>query len=102
MDIEKMKSLMAKKGVVLVEFFATWCPHCQRMAPVVQDIEALVEGRASVVTFDIDKNQELAEELQVESLPTFLLYRDGREIWRATGEMDGNIIVEHIQEALTE
>ncbi len=102
MDIEKMKSLMAKKGVVLVEFFATWCPHCQRMAPVVQDIEALVEGRASVVTFDIDKNQELAEELQVESLPTFLLYRDGREVWRATGEMDGNIIVEHIQEALTE
>lgn len=102
MDIEKMKSLMAKKGVVLVEFFATWCPHCQRMAPVVQDIEALVEGRASVVTFDIDKNQELAEELQVESLPTFLLYRDGREIWRATGEMDGNIIVEHIQEALAE
>ena len=97
-----MKSLMAKKGVVLVEFFATWCPHCQRMAPVVQDIEALVEGRASVVTFDIDKNQELAEELQVESLPTFLLYRDGREVWRATGEMDGNIIVEHIQEALTE
>ncbi|MGM9821524.1 MAG: thioredoxin family protein [Muribaculaceae bacterium] len=102
MDIEKMKSLMAKKGVVLVEFFATWCPHCQRMAPVVQDIEALVEGRASVVTFDIDKNQELAEELQVESLPSFLLYRDGREVWRATGEMDGNIIVEHIQEALTE
>ncbi|MDY3857488.1 MAG: thioredoxin family protein [Muribaculaceae bacterium] len=102
MDIEKMKSLMAKKGVVLVEFFATWCPHCQRMAPVVQDIEALVEGRASVVTFDIDKNQELAEELQVESLPTFLLYRDGREVWRATGEMDGNIIVEHIQEALAE
>lgn len=102
MDIEKMKSLMAKKGVVLVEFFATWCPHCQRMAPVVQDIEALVEGRASVVTFDIDKNQELAEELQVESLPTFLLYRDGGEIWRATGEMDGNIIVEHIQEALAE
>lgn len=102
MDIEKMKSLMAKKGVVLVEFFATWCPHCQRMAPVVQDIEALVEGRASVVTFDIDKNQELAEELQVESLPTFLLYRDGREVWRATGEMDGNIIVEHIQEALTD
>lgn len=102
MDIENMKSLMAKKGVVLVEFFATWCPHCQRMAPVVQDIEALVEGRASVVTFDIDKNQELAEELQVESLPTFLLYRDGREVWRATGEMDGNIIVEHIQEALTE
>ena len=102
MDIEKMKSLMAKKGVVLVEFFATWCPHCQRMAPVVQDIEALVEGRASVVTFDIDKHQELAEELQVESLPTFLLYRDGREVWRATGEMDGNIIVEHIQEALTE
>lgn len=100
MDINKLKDLLGKKGVALVEFYASWCPHCHRMMPVVDDIRALMDGQAEVYQFDIDENSELANELGVTSVPTFIVYRDDRETWRASGEMDGNIIVSHIQEAL--
>lgn len=97
MDTEKINQLKEDKGVVLVEFYASWCPHCQRMMPIVDDVRALLEGRANVYQFDIDENQELAQELDVQSIPTFIIYKDGEEMWRASGEMDGNILIDHVQ-----
>lgn len=96
-DYQKLKD---DNGVVLVEFYASWCPHCQRMMPVVADIKQLFEGQATVYQFDIDENQELASELDVQSIPTFILYKSGEELWRASGEMDGSVIASHIQSAL--
>ena len=75
--------------VVLVEFFASWCPHCQRMMPVVAEVKEKLGDRASVYQFDIDKYQELTEENDVESYPTFIIYKDGQEVWRQAGEMPG-------------
>ena len=82
-------NIINSSKVVMVEFFATWCPHCQRMMPVVEQIKELLDGRADIYQFDIDKNQEAADSLNVESLPTFIVYRDGKEVWRQSGEMDG-------------
>ena len=100
MDREKINQLNNDKGTVLVEFFASWCPHCQRMMPVVDDLRALFDGRANVYQFDIDENQELAGELGVESIPTFIVYRGGEEMWRGSGEMDGNVIAGKIESNL--
>lgn len=86
--------------VVMVEFFATWCPHCQRMMPVVEQIKELLDGRADIYQFDIDKNQEAADSLDVESLPTFIVYRDGKKVWRQSGEMDGQILLSKIESYL--
>ena len=82
-----IKDLMNSKGVVLVEFFATWCPHCQRMMPIVADVKQKLEGKAQVVQLDIDKNQALADELGVEGVPTFIVYKDDKEVDRTSGEM---------------
>ena len=74
--------------LVLVEFFAAWCPHCQRMMPVVREAEEDLDGVAAVFQFDIDKNRDLAEGLGVETIPTFIVYKDGEEMWRRSGEID--------------
>ena len=76
--------------VVLVEFFASWCPHCQRMMPVVEEVKEKLGDKASVYQFDIDKYQRLTEENGVESYPTFIVYKDGKEVWRQAGEMPGD------------
>lgn len=86
------------KGTVLVEFYATWCPHCHRMMPIVAQIKELLAGQVKVVQYDIDKNTELANELGVKSIPTFIIYKDNEEMWRRTGEMDGDVLLATIQQ----
>ena len=76
--------------VVLVEFFASWCPHCQRMMPIVAEVKEKLGNRASVYQFDVDKYQALTEENDVEAYPTFIVYKDGQEVWRSSGEMPGD------------
>lgn len=83
--------------VVMVEFFATWCPHCQKMMPVVAQIKELLGDATPVVQLDIDQNQALAQEAGVSGVPTFIIYKNGEEVWRHSGEIDGNDLLAKIQ-----
>lgn len=88
--------LINSNPVVLVEFYATWCPHCRRMMPVVDDVRQLVDGQAKIYQLDIDQNNDIADDAGVKSVPTFIIYRDGKETWRSSGEIDGNVLYEKI------
>ncbi len=83
--------------VVLVEFFASWCPHCKKMMPIVAQIKELLSGQAEVYQFDIDENQQLADQEKVESIPTFIVYKGGQEMWRQSGEMPADVLLAHVQ-----
>lgn len=89
-----------QQGTVLVEFFATWCGHCARMEPIVEQLEQLLAGKAKVVQLDIDKFQSAASEAGVNATPTFILYKDGREMWRHAGEIDGELLLSKVESAL--
>lgn len=91
------KDFINRTGTMLIEFYATWCPHCRRMMPVVAEVKELLGDMAEVSQFDIDKNQEAAGEAGVESVPTFIIYRNGREQWRHSGEIDGQVLLAHVQ-----
>ncbi|MBD5314187.1 MAG: thioredoxin family protein [Duncaniella sp.] len=79
--------------VVLVEFYASWCPHCQRMMPVVAQVKELLDGKVPVFQYDIDKETAAADEAGVRSIPTFIIYDDGVEQWRHSGEIDGEVLL---------
>lgn len=100
MDVDKLNRLKDETGMVLVEFYATWCPHCQRMMPIVEDVKNQVEGHATVYQFDIDKNQELADTLNVQSIPTFIIYDNGEEKWRFSGETTEDNLLMHLNTVL--
>ena len=85
--------------VVLVEFFATWCPHCQRMMPVVADIRDQLDSKVNVFQYDIDQNEDLASANSVETVPTFIVYRDGNEVWRNSGEMAEATLLTKLRDA---
>lgn len=98
--MKTLDELLRSENVTLVEFYASWCPHCQAMMPVVADVKALLEGRAAVAQYDIDESRELADELGVQSIPTFIVFAGGKEAWRSTGEMDGNALLQHVERYL--
>lgn len=87
---------LSSAPVVLVEFYASWCPHCQRMMPIVAQIKELL-GDVPVVQLDIDQNDAAANAAEVESVPTFIVYKDGSEVWRHSGEIDGNDLLAKVQ-----
>ena len=84
--------------VVLVEFYASWCPHCKRMMPVVEPVKELLAGKVNVYQFDIDENEELSDREGVKTIPTFIIYRDGKEQWRQSGEMDGQVLLSKVEQ----
>lgn len=86
--------------VTLVEFYASWCPHCQRMMPFVAEIKEKLTGKVDVYQFDIDKYKELTDAENVESYPTFIIYKNGKEVWREAGEMDPNVLLAKIESYL--
>lgn len=90
-------TLINSAPLVMVEFYATWCPHCQRMMPVIAQIRELVGDNAQIYQLDIDRNQETASEVGVEATPTFIIYRSGEPVWRYAGEIDGNILLQKLE-----
>lgn len=86
--------------VVLVEFYASWCPHCRKMMPIVSQIKELLAGKADVYQFDIDENSELADSNGVNSVPTFIVYNNGEEKWRQSGEMEADVLLAHVEKYL--
>lgn len=85
------------KPVVLVEFYADWCQHCRRMMPVMEEIKELLDGQVDVYQLDIDANRRLADVEEINSTPTFIIYKDGKAVWRESGEMDGQVLLSRIQ-----
>ena len=86
--------------VVMVEFFATWCPHCQRMMPIVEQIKELLAGQVDIYQLDIDKDTQEANAVGADSIPTFIVYRNGEEVWRESGEIDGQVLLSKIESFL--
>lgn len=73
----KEKVLEADKPV-LVDFFATWCGPCKRVAPVIEEIEKELEGSAYVYKVDIDQSPDIAASFMVSSVPTIIAFKDGK------------------------
>ena len=73
------------QGVVLVDFNAPWCAPCRVQAPVIEEIAADFEGKAVIVDVNIDNNINFAKRYGVHSIPTIILFKDGKEILRFVG-----------------
>lgn len=89
--------LITSQPLVLVEFFATWCGHCKAMEPVVQQVTEILEGKCKVQQLDVDLNQEVCDKEKISGTPTFILYKNGKEVWRQSGEMPGSELLEAVE-----
>lgn len=70
---------------VLVDFWATWCAPCRALAPTIDKLAQQYDGRAKVVKLDVDKAPDIASEYSVRSIPTVIVFHQGKEAGRWVG-----------------
>lgn len=81
---------------VIVDFYADWCGPCKMMSPIIDEIAKEINGKAKVGKINVDENQELAMEYQVMSIPTIIIFKDGKEYKRLVGLRDKKEILSEI------
>jgi thioredoxin len=85
---------------VLVDFYATWCGPCQLMVPILNEVSETLKDIIAVVKIDTEKYPSLANKYQIEALPTFILFKDGKLWDRFEGALPANQLVERIENSL--
>jgi len=89
------------KGVVVVDFWAAWCPPCLAMAPMFEKMAAKFEGRAKFCKFDVQKNEKIPSQYGIMNIPTIIIFKDGKESETLVGLQDERTFPAVIEKAIS-
>ncbi len=96
----ELKKFIHKNHAVVIKFFASWCGACTNMKPLDEIMQQKFNTRVSFALIDIDQTKEVAEENQIKGVPTYIFFRQGKEVARQTGSMDEKTYTEKLQALL--
>lgn len=87
-------------GVVLVDFFATWCGPCKMLTPVLEELSEELAGKMQIVKVDVDQSGDLAMRFGIMSVPTMLIFKNGEAVGSLQGYMPKQQLLEKLQQYL--
>ena len=97
--MDNFTSIINSDSPILVDFFATWCGPCQMLAPILQAVKEDLGDSIKIIKVDVDKNQSLLSkpQFQVKGVPTLMLFKQGKMLWRQSGVVPKDEIIRTIK-----
>lgn len=92
-------NIIQSHPTVLVDFYATWCGPCKTLGPILDEVKDELEDAVKIIKIDVDKNQPLATKYQVRGVPTMILYKEGKQVWRQSGVVQKADLIKTIKTA---
>ncbi len=89
-----------KDGVVVIDFFATWCGPCRMMSPILEDCQETLGEKAKIYKVDVDESQNLARKFGIVSIPTIIVFVNGEEVEKHIGLWNKDDLVETVEKYL--
>ncbi len=96
-----INSLINGNKPLVIDFFAEWCGPCKLMTPVLQEVKARIGDRATILKMDIDKNPDFAHQYHIQAVPTLLMIKEGKVIWRKSGVVPAREILAHLDSVIS-
>ena len=96
--MENFNELIQSTKPVLVDFYAEWCGPCQIMKPRILDVAERIGDDAKVIQIDIDKEKELATRFRIQSVPTLIIFKNGKQQWRQSGVISAHALMQLLKE----
>ncbi|MBN1253591.1 MAG: thioredoxin [Bacteroidales bacterium] len=92
--MSKFLDLINSETPVLIDFSAEWCAPCKALAPILKDVRNTLGDKVRIIKIDVDKNPIIAQNLQISSVPTIMIYKNGQQKFRQSGVIPANQIVQ--------
>ncbi|SFB74182.1 thioredoxin [Zunongwangia mangrovi] len=89
--------IITDENPVLIDFYADWCGPCKTLAPILKEVKTELGENIKIIKIDVDKNQQLAAKYQVRGVPTMMLFKNGAQLWRQSGVLQKQDIINIIK-----
>ena len=86
----KFESLIHDVRPVVVDFHAVWCSPCKMQSPILKEVATELGDKIRVIKIDVDRNNEIASKHNVQSVPTLIIFKNGKQVWRQSGVVSKN------------
>ena len=83
--MESFKQLISSSTPVLVDFYADWCSPCKTMSAVLVKVKEVQADNIRIIKINVDKNRSTALKYSIQSIPTLMIFKDGKQLWRQSG-----------------
>lgn len=96
--MEKFNEMINGEQLTLVDFFASWCGPCKMMHPILEQLKEKMGDDIRILKVDVDKNEALSMQYRIQSVPTLMLFKKGEMLWRQSGAMSLNDLMQKISQ----